>query len=141
VAPGATLWYRFRMRALVVAVALAAACAGAHPPAGPVPPGREEAAARAALGRFAEALEAGRWPEAYALLSARWRSAYTPTRLALDARGAGPVGREATERVRALLAAGTPLAGEGGRRTLPVGSGRAAVLLLEEDGWRVDALE
>jgi hypothetical protein len=129
------------MRALALAAALAIGCAGARHPAAPLPSGRSEAAAREALGRFAGAVEAERWPEAYALLSARWRAAYTPTRLALDARGAGPVGREAAERVQALLAAGTPLAGEGATRTLPVGSGRAAILVLEADGWRVDALE
>jgi hypothetical protein len=123
--------------ALAAAVLLACATGGGAP----VPSGRTEASAREALARFAGALEAERWAEAYALLSARWRTAYTPTRLAADARGAGPVGREATERVRALLAAGAPLAGEGARRTLPVGSDRAAVLILEEGGWRVDALE
>jgi hypothetical protein len=129
------------MRALALAAALALGCAAAGRPVDPVPSGRSEAAAREVLVRFAGAVEGERWPEAYALLSARWRAAYTPTRLALDARGAGPVGREAAERVRALLAAGTPLAGDGNRRTLPVGTGRAAVLVLEQGGWRVDALE
>jgi len=140
-APGPGLWYRCPMRALALAAVLATGCAGGPHPVAPLPSGRSEAAAREALGRFAGAVEAGRWPEAYALLSARWRAAYTPTRLALDARAAGPVGREASERVQALLAAGTPLAGEGDTRTLPVGSGRAAVLVLEPGGWRIDALE
>ena len=135
------LWYRWRMRALALAAALAIGCAGAKAPAARLPSGGSEQEARAALGRFAGAVEAGRWREAYALLSARWRAAYTPERLGLDARGAGPLGREATERVQALLAAGTPLSGDGRTRTLPVGSGRAAVLVLEPEGWRVDALE
>jgi hypothetical protein len=127
------------MRSPLLAAALALACASARPAT--VPSGSSEGAAREALARFAAAVEAGRWPEAYALLSARWRAAYTPSRLASDARGAGPVCREATERVRALLEAAAPLSGEGSRRVLPVGSDRAAVLLLEEGGWRVDALE
>ena len=127
--------------ALAAALTLACvACATSRTPRS-VPSGRSDAAAREVLTRFAGAVERERWSEAYALLSARWRAAYTPTRLAHDARGAGPVCREATERIGALLAAGTPLSGEGGQRTLPVGSGRAAVLVLEEGGWRVDALE
>jgi hypothetical protein len=128
------------VRLAALAAALALSCAGPAG-AGAVPTGRSEAAARDALRRFADAAEAGRWTEAYALLSARWRGAYTPARLQADWRGAGPVGREAAERVRALLTAGEPLAGDPARRVLAVGEGRAAVVVLEDGGWRVDALE
>jgi hypothetical protein len=126
-----------RLLALPALVALA--CAAAQP--GGTAPARGEAGARDALARFAGAVEAGRWADAQALLSARWRAVYTPARLATDAGGAGPVGREAAERVLAALDAGTPLQGDPARRALPVGAGRAAVAVLEEGGWRVDALE
>ncbi len=85
-------------------------------------------------------LEGGRWQEASRLLSARWRAVYTPARLAADYGGAGPLAREAAARVEGALAAGAPLAVEGGRAVLPVAGGRA-LLLWEEGGWRVDALE
>jgi hypothetical protein len=129
----------------VLALALAAAlgCASGRATGAPPPPpaGRSEEAAREVLRRFAGAVEAGRWGEAHALLAARWRAAYTPARLAVDFGGAGPAGRESAERLRAALAAGAPLARDGGRALLPVGGGRAAVLVAEEGGWRVDAIE
>jgi hypothetical protein len=123
--------------------ALALACATSGPGRGypPLPAGLSDEAGRAVLERFAAAVEEGRWPEAHALLSARWRAAYTPSRLATDYGGAGPSGREAAERVRAALAGGTPLRREALRAALPVGPGRAAALVAEEGGWRVDALE
>ncbi len=125
------------MRPLLLAACLAA-CAGAPRPA--LPPG--EAAARAALADFAGAAEAGRWEEAFALLSARWRARTTPARLAEDWRTSGPVGPEAAARVRVLLAAGAPLALRTGEATLAVGEGKAARLVLEAGaGWRVDSLE
>jgi hypothetical protein len=128
------------VRRLALAAALALACvtpgAGAPPPSG-----RTAADAREVLARFAGAVASGRWSEAHVLLAARWRAAYTPARLATDAEGAGPVGREAAERVAALLEAGTPLTGDARRRALPVGAGKEAVVVLEEGGWRVDALE
>jgi hypothetical protein len=128
------------LAALPIAAALACAT-GAGRPYPPPPEGLSDEAARAVLERFAGAVVVGRWPEAQALLSARWRAVYTPSRLATDYGGAGPTGREAAERVRAQLAGGTPLRREGLRAELPIGPGRAATLVAEEGGWRVDALE
>jgi hypothetical protein len=120
--------------------AAALACAGA--PAYPPPPvGLDDGAARAALARFARALEGARFDEAQALLSSRWRAAYGPGRLALDFGGAGPAAREAAGRVLAALASGAPLELRSGRARLPLDGGRAAVLVAEGGGWRVDALE
>jgi hypothetical protein len=133
---------RVRPTCSTLALVALAACAGpAAERLPPLPTGHTEAAARETLSRFARALQAGRWPEAYALLSGRWRSAYTPSRLGIDYDGAGPLGREETERILALLAAGAPLAAHGDRLALPVGTGRAAVLVPEGVGWRVDAHE
>jgi hypothetical protein len=123
-----------------VALALAAACAGAGG-ARPPPPGTDERAAREVLRRFARALEDGRFEEAHALLSARWRAEYSPGRLALDFRGAGPAAREAAAAVAARIAAGEPIARSPDGARLSVGGGRAALLVAEAGGWRVDALE
>jgi hypothetical protein len=130
-------------RLLLAAVVAAALGCGTTPdrPYAPLPGGLSEDSARAVLGRFAAAVEAGRWPEAYALLSARWRAGYTPARLAVDFGGAGPAGREAAERVKALLAAGSPLRRDGERLALPIGTGRVATLVPEDGAWRVDSLE
>ncbi len=141
-----------RPRALLAAAAAGAlACAGpavrpaeaAAPAATSGEAGLGEAAGRATLARFARALAAERWPEAWTLLSPRWRAATSPERLAADWRGAGPVAREAAARALALAEGGAPLeAGpaEGALR-LPVGAGRAARLVAEGCRWRVDALE
>src|SRR6266542_2175774 len=90
-----------------------AACAGSRPPASapqaaatPATEGGGPDAAGAALSRFAAAVEGGRWDEAYALLSARWRARLTPARLAADFSAAGPIGRDAAARVKGLLSAG-----------------------------------
>lgn len=140
-----------RPRPALLLVALAACslggCAGPSS-AGPTAPatshGPPAATAQegpaAVLARFVDALEAGRWGQAAGLLSARWRAAYTPARLQSDHAGAGPLAREATQRVQAAMKAGTPLHVEDGRAWLPMGRGRA-VLVAEEGGWRVDALE
>jgi hypothetical protein len=96
---------------------------------------------REILLRFAQAVRAGRWAEAWPLLSERWRASTSPGRLAADWRGAGPVAREAADRVVALLDSGGQLLVAGEGRRLPVGSGRSARLVLEPAGWRVDALE
>lgn len=137
-----------RTALLGLACALAAsslvACAGPAA-AGKAPlPAASPAAAQeppaAVLARFVDALEAGRWAQAGGLLSARWRSAYTPSRLRADYAGAGPLAREATARVQAAMRAGTPLRVEDGQAWLPVGGGRA-LLVMEEGGWRVDSLE
>jgi len=133
-------------RALAAALLLAAGCATPGPgpgggggPAGAPAPAREDG--RAVLLRFALAVQGGRWSEAWPLLSERWRAATSPGRLAADYRGAGPVAREASERVVALLTAGAALQPSQGRLTLPVGPGREARLVEEAGGWRVDALE
>lgn len=157
--------YRERMeRTLAVVVAglvALAACTHRGDVGGAIPAGRSEADAREVLHRFARAVQERRWPEAWTLLSGRWRAAYTPARLAADHEGAGTVARDAAERVLALLAAGTPLVADpdsghpepgarpaphanssgGARLVLPVGGGRAAALVAEDGGWRVDALE
>jgi hypothetical protein len=117
----------------------ALACAAGRTP--PPPAGRGDAAAREALGRFARAVQAGRWEEADALLSARWRATHGPGRLALDWRGAGPAAREAAQRVVEAVDGGVALEPATGGARLPVGAGKAAVVVLEPQGWRVDALE
>ena len=153
-------------RALTLALALlAAGCAGpgaeaagprgraatgpAMPPAAlsprlPAGPGARASPAEVALGvllRFCDAGKAGRWPEAWGLLSARWRGALTPEQLAADWAGAGPLAREAAERVEAQALAGVPLTGAGRELQLVVAPGRAARLVEEGGAWRVDALE
>ena len=128
-----------RAAALLAALALCAAvtgCATARPP--PLEPG---AAPREVLDHFLRSLEAGRFDEAHPLLGERWRARSTPRRLAADLAAAGPVGRDALERLRALLDAGVPVEVQGGEASLPAGEGRRARLLREPGGWRVDALE
>ena len=129
-----------RRSALALGLTVAAAAVGCAENRS-LPAGHGEDAARETLSRFARDVQERRWQDAYALLSARWRAAYTPSRLAADWDGAGPIGREESERVLALLAAGVSLVPEGGRLALPVGTGRRAVVVLEDGGWRVDALE
>ncbi len=131
------------MRPRLAALAAAAlACATAAPGRdAPLPAGLDDAAARASLARFAADLEQGRFDDARRLLSARWRDRYTPGRLAMDWGGAGPAAREAAGRVLAALSRGAALEREGGRARLPVGEGRAAVLVADGGGWRVDAIE
>ncbi len=132
------------LRALALALL---ACAAPTPR--PVPesryPARAEGEAngtpRATLAAFVAAVEAQRWTEAFALLSARWRGRLTPAGLATDYAASGPVGRSSATRVQAMLSSGARLAVRKGTAVLEVGEGRAAVLLQEGDGWRVDALE
>jgi hypothetical protein len=126
--------------AALLAAALACATAAPRPDA-PLPQGLDDAAARASLERFARDLGDGRFDEAWKLLSARWRDAYTPERLALDFAGGGPVAREAAARVIAALSTGAAVEPSGARARLPVGEGRAAVLVAEGGSWRVDAIE
>ncbi len=134
---------RARPAAALAAAALAAlACAGAAPRReAALPQGLDEAAARAALERFAGDLEQGRFDDAARLLSARWRAVYTPARLAMDFGGAGPSGREAAARVVAALTSGGLVERDGAQARLSLGDGRAAVLVAEGGAWRVDALE
>jgi hypothetical protein len=127
---------RLVVRALAAA-AVCSACAAARPP----PAALDEPAAREVLRRFVVAVDAGRWDEALALASARWRGAYTPGRLALDHRGAGATARDLTVRVAGQLSAGVPLAVTAGAARLPLGDGTCALLVAEGGGWRVDALD
>jgi hypothetical protein len=100
------------------------------------------AAAREALAQATRAMRAGRWIDAWTLLSARWRAATTPGRLAAGYAVAGSAGREAVERVLALLGSGAPLVEPApGRLELPLGPGRTARLVAEGGVWRVDSLE
>jgi hypothetical protein len=105
------------------------------------PPSATEGDARAVLDRFSAAVSAGHWDAAYPLLSARWRARATPSRLASDLAASGAVGRDAVERVRALLAAGSPVPVDGDVATLAVAGDKAARLVREGGAWRVDALE
>jgi hypothetical protein len=134
-----------RSSAILFALTCSLACAGMaavqdvrpKPPSLPVPASDPPAAV---LSRFVDALEAGRWVQAGGLLSARWRSGYTPSRLQADYTGAGPLAREAVARIQAAIRSGASLRVEDGRAWLPVTGGRA-LLVAEEGGWRVDALE
>ena len=125
---------RSPLRAAALALALGCAAPAPRPPAPSGDP-------RSILDRFCADVDAGRWDDAYPLLSARWRGRETPARLASDLAAAGPVGRDAVRRVRSLLAADAPLATSGDVATLAVGAGRAARVVREPEGWRVDALE
>ena len=122
---------------LAAAVACATAAPGRDPP---LPSGLDDAAARASLERFARDLEQGRFDDARRLLSARWRDRYSAGRLGMDF-GGGPAARDQASRVLAALAGGAALERCDGRARLPVGEGRAAVLVPEDGAWRVDALE
>jgi hypothetical protein len=125
-----------------VLLAAALACAtGAPRRDAPLAQGLDDAAARASLERFARDLGDGRFDDALRLLSARWRDAYTPGRLAMDFAGGGAAAREAAARVLAALASGAALDRSGGTARLAVGEGRAAVLVAEAGSWRVDAIE
>jgi hypothetical protein len=126
---------------LALALAALAGCAAPRPVAPAVPGAGATPAGREVLLRFARAVEGGRWDEAWPLLSSRWRAATSPRRLAADFRDAGPVAREAVERVVAMLADGAPLGAAPGQLRLAVGPGRWARLVEEPGGWRVDALE
>jgi hypothetical protein len=126
--------------ACVLAAALALACAGTSAERG-APTGLGEPAAREVLERCAEAIRDGRAADALPLLSVRWRAAYTPERLATDLAGGGPAAREAALRVLAELRAGAALEIDARTARLPVGADRAAVLVAEGGGWKVDALE
>jgi hypothetical protein len=135
-------------RALVCLLGLA--CAAPRAPAAPAAPSGAETAApapedlaRSALSRFAAAASAARWQDAWAILSASWRARLTPEGLAADWRASGPIGPRALSRLEAALASGerVQVRPGGGSALLPIGGGRAALLVLEEGGWRVDALE
>ncbi len=124
---------------LALALLLSLSCAAPEAAGGAA--GRPEAAPRQRLAAFLSAVEAGRWGEAQALLSARWRSRTTPARLAADRAEAGPAGARALERARALLEAGALLEIRGKTALLPVAPGKAAMLVEEGGEWFVDAVE
>ena len=127
------------MRRPVLALALVAAiigCAGGRAARSP-----DAGSPEAALRSFAAALQDNRFDAAHALLSARWRAAYTPRQLAIDLAGAGPAGRESARRAVSALDGGAPLVRQGDAAWIPVGGERAAILVREDGGWRVDALE
>lgn len=128
------------MRSTILSLVLAGAigCAGGRAARAPeVRAGTPDAALRA----FAAALGDGRIEAAWELLSARWRAAYTPSRLAVDLAGAGPAGQEAAQRAVSALDVGAPVLRDGDTARVPLGGGRAAVVVLEAGGWKVDALE
>ncbi len=132
-----------RSAALLALVALAAlACASA--PARPWPPfpaGLGEDAARETLRRFASALERGRFEEAQALLSARWRTSYDARRLALDFSGNAPA-RSMAREVLARLASGVPpVSVSDGRASVRLDGAGEAVVVAEGGAWRVETLE
>ncbi len=124
------------------ALALAAlACASA--PARPWPPfpaGLGEEAARETVQRFASALEAGRFEEAQALLSARWRAAYDARRLALDFSGNAPARSMAREVLARLAVGQAPVRASGGRATVRLEGAGEAVVVAEGGSWRVETL-
>lgn len=125
-----------RRPVLSLALAAAVACAGGRAARAP-----DAGSPEAALRSFAAALQGERFEAAHALLSARWRAAYTPRQLAVDLAGAGPAGRESALRAVSALDAGAPVVRQGDAARVPLGGERAAVLVREDGGWRVDALE
>jgi hypothetical protein len=135
-------WPMARLAA-TLALCLALGCATTAPTsaAPPEPALAPASGPRDVLLRFARATRAGRWADAWPLLSERWRTTTSPGRLAADWRGAGPLAAEAADRVVALLEAGAAPEGDGDVRLLAVGAGRAARVVREPAGWRVDALE
>ncbi len=116
--------------AAIAIVAAATACTTSPRP----PPTADDTTPRAAAARFLEAVEAERWDDAYALLSARWRETLTPERLAADRRQGGALAKDRLDRARIAL------------RGEPLISGQEALfdnalrLVREADGWRVDGL-
>lgn len=97
-----------------------------------------EDGARQALGQFLDASEKGDFATAYRLLSASWRSRYTPERLARDF-GLEPLARERLARARVALAG--PVILEDGAARFPLGEGKAVRLVREGGAYRVAALE
>jgi hypothetical protein len=114
--------------AAIAIVALAPACAATQRP----PPAADDATPRAAATRFLEAVEAGRWDDAYALLSARWRERLTPERLAADRRQGGALAKDHLDRARIALRGEPSISGDEARFD------KALRLVREADGWRVD---
>ncbi|MFZ5471793.1 MAG: hypothetical protein ACOZIN_20380 [Myxococcota bacterium] len=93
---------------------------------------------REVLARFLDAVEAGDFPAAYAMLSGAWRARYTPERLAEDF-AAEPLARERVARARAALFAEWVWKGDVAEAS--VGDGKAVKLLREAGAFKVAALE
>jgi hypothetical protein len=87
---------------------------------------------------FVSATRDRRFDVVLGLLSERWRARSTAARLAADF-DVEPLAEERLRRVEAALA-GRPRI-EGDTAQLPLGPGRALVLVREATGWRVDRLE
>lgn len=119
------------MRPLVAIVALATAgCATTQRPPAPA----EEDTPQAAATRFLDAVEAGRWDDAYALLSARWRERLTPERLAADRQQGGALAKDRLERARLALREAPATQADEARFD------GALSLKRESGGWRIDGL-
>lgn len=88
--------------------------------------------------RFATAVRAGRFDQAWELLSLPLRARYTPELLSRDFR-AEPTAAARLERA-VVAVEGVPVA-DGSAVRYPLGGGGAVVLLHEPGGWRLEALE
>lgn len=104
------------------------------------PAARAETDPRQIVQAFAAAVEAGRFEEAWGLLSARWRGRLTPERLAADLAEGGALGRDRLIRARLAASTSEPSFHEG-TAAFPLAEGRAVRLLREGASWRLDALE
>jgi len=90
------------------------------------------------LVRFAAAVRAGRFDQAWELLSLPLRARYTPELLSRDYR-AEPTAAARLE--RAVVAVEGVAVVDGTTMRYPLGAGSAVVLRHEAGGWRIDALE
>jgi len=88
--------------------------------------------------RFAAAVRAGRFDQAWELLSLPLRTRYTPELLSRDFR-AEPAAAARLERA-VVAVEGVPVR-EGPTVRYPLGGGGAVVLFQEPGGWRLEALE
>jgi hypothetical protein len=113
-----------------IAVLATAACATTpQPPRAP-----DDATPQAAASRFLDAVEAGRWDDAYQLLSARWRERLTPARLQADREQGGALAQDKLERARIALREAPTIEGD------QASFGGAIRLEKESGGWRIDGL-
>ncbi len=131
---------------LVAAVLAAALLLPACATRGPTVPEPDAGAASGAmadpaetLGGFVTAARERDFETVWGLLASPLRARYTPETLARDF---SRVEQGALERLsRAGLEASAAPEVEGGRARFPIGDGRAVQLVLEADGWKVEALE
>jgi hypothetical protein len=122
--------------ALLAAGLLALGACATAPPL-PASTSGDPSGPRATLDRFLRAAGARDFEGAHALLSARWRERVSPARLAADFE----VEPLAARRLDLAGAAADRLQVRGSTARLPLGQGRALVLIEEAGGWRVDQLE